>query len=48
MNTITATSTATRIGTESVLRRKARSFIAEVRRALEFMGNAYAHGVPPL
>jgi hypothetical protein len=43
MNTLTAT--ASRNENESTFRRIARAFFAEVRRSLEFMGKAYAHGV---
>lgn len=46
MNTIAAT--ASHNATESVLRRKLRAFFVEVRRALEFVGQAHSHGIPPL
>ena len=46
MNTPTAASP--RIDIASTLRRKAQAFWAELYRALDFMGRAYGHGVPPL
>ena len=46
MNTITATTS--HIDTDSVLRRLARAFFTEVRLAIEFVGQAHSHGVPPL
>lgn len=46
MNTLTATTSS--IETESFLRRKARAFFAELRLALEFIGKAHSHGMPPL
>jgi hypothetical protein len=46
MNTLVASTSRT--ATESILRRAARAFFAEVRRSLEFVGQAHSHGLPPL
>lgn len=46
MNTATATSSFTK--TDGVLRRKARAFLAILRRSLEIMGRAHLSGMPPL
>jgi hypothetical protein len=45
MNTASATSY---INTDSTFRRKARAFLAILRRSLEITGRAHLNGMPPL
>jgi len=51
MNTFTTTSTPTRTTTaaaDSKFGRMYRTFLTEVRRALEIVGAAHQNGLPPL